>query len=106
MVIDGSADATRRMRAAVWFDILNMVLWFSTAISGIVWCCMKKRVTRKVDVVGVSELEQSAEKGEIVEFRGRDSMASTLEGVDAEPMGLLMLESDEKYSRKDHLQSQ
>ncbi|KAH6670815.1 hypothetical protein B0J14DRAFT_597133, partial [Halenospora varia] len=93
MVIDGSADATRRMRAAVWFDIVNMVLWFSTAMSGIVWCCVKRRVTRRADVVGAGEPEQSAEKGEMVESRGRDSIVSTLEGTYTGSMDI-MLEKD------------
>lgn len=103
MVIDGSADATRRMRAAVWFDIVNMVLWFSTAMSGIVWCCVKRRVTRRPGVGGADELSQSTERDEMVESRSRDSMALTLKGTYAESMDLVP-EKDEKYSRKDDVE--
>lgn len=99
IVIDGSAGARRRMQAAVWFDIVNMVLWFSTAVSGIVSCCVERRVMKRADVVGAGEPEQCAEKGEMMESRVRDSMASTLEGTRSDSIDL-MLEND----YKDHLQ--
>ena len=35
-----------RMKVAVWFDGINALLWFVTALSGIIWCCTASRVTR------------------------------------------------------------
>lgn len=59
-----------RMRAAVWIDLLNMLLWFATFILGIAWCCRTRKVTRRVDPCDDAEvaltadvLEQSALDG-------------------------------------------
>ncbi|KAJ5546568.1 hypothetical protein N7494_004153 [Penicillium frequentans] len=59
-----------RMRAAVWIDLLNMLLWFATFVLGIAWCCRTRKVTRRVDPCDDAEvaltadvLEQSALDG-------------------------------------------
>ncbi|KAJ6006147.1 hypothetical protein N7451_004091 [Penicillium sp. IBT 35674x] len=36
-----------RMRAAVWIDLINMLLWFATLVLGIAWCCRTRKVTRR-----------------------------------------------------------
>ncbi|KAF7587317.1 hypothetical protein BBP40_007402 [Aspergillus hancockii] len=40
-----------RMRAAVWIDLINMLLWFATFVLGIAWCIRTRKVTRRTDQV-------------------------------------------------------
>ncbi|KAJ6131777.1 hypothetical protein N7471_006992 [Penicillium samsonianum] len=43
-----------RMRAAVWIDLVNMVLWFATMVLGIAWCIRTRKVRRGTDQFGVA----------------------------------------------------
>ncbi|KAJ5766001.1 uncharacterized protein N7511_003617 [Penicillium nucicola] len=45
-----------RMRAAVWIDLVNMVLWLATTVLGIAWCIRTRKVTRRTDVDVPKEL--------------------------------------------------
>ncbi|OQD88774.1 hypothetical protein PENANT_c003G07296 [Penicillium antarcticum] len=48
----GYEDATLsvpRMRAAVWVDLINMLLWLTTTVLGIAWCIRTRKVTRRTD---------------------------------------------------------
>ncbi|KAJ5399745.1 hypothetical protein N7465_010234 [Penicillium sp. CMV-2018d] len=38
-----------RMRAAVWINLVNMVLWFATMVVGISWCIRTRKVKRGTD---------------------------------------------------------
>jgi hypothetical protein len=42
-----------RMRAAVWIDLVNMLLWLATTVLGIAWCIRTRKVTRRTDPVDV-----------------------------------------------------
>ncbi|KAJ5194391.1 hypothetical protein N7491_001729 [Penicillium cf. griseofulvum] len=37
-----------RMRAAVWIDLVNMLLWCGTTVLGIGWCIRTRKVNRKL----------------------------------------------------------
>ncbi|KAJ5358472.1 uncharacterized protein N7496_010885 [Penicillium cataractarum] len=41
-----------RMRAAVWIDLINMLLWLFTFILGIACCCRTRKPTSQGDDVG------------------------------------------------------
>ncbi|KAJ5872306.1 uncharacterized protein N7529_004659 [Penicillium soppii] len=41
-----------RMRAAVWIDLINLLLWLFTFILGITCCCRTRKSTRQGDEVG------------------------------------------------------
>ncbi|KGO68686.1 hypothetical protein PEX1_035060 [Penicillium expansum] len=43
-----------RMRAAVWIDLVNMLLWFMTMVLGISWCIWTRKVKRGTDRFGVA----------------------------------------------------
>ncbi|CAI7639607.1 unnamed protein product [Penicillium viridicatum] len=43
-----------RMRAAVWINLVNMVLWFATMVLGISWCIRTRKVKRGTDQFGVT----------------------------------------------------
>ncbi|CRG84930.1 hypothetical protein PISL3812_02099 [Talaromyces islandicus] len=38
-----------RMRAAVWVDLVNMLLWLATTILGITWCIRARKKTGRTD---------------------------------------------------------
>jgi hypothetical protein len=42
-----------RMRAAVWIDLVNMLLWCATTMLGIAWCIRTRKVTRRTDQLEV-----------------------------------------------------
>lgn len=44
-----------RMRAAVWIDLVNMLMWFATFILGIAWCCRTRKLTRRTDQLETTE---------------------------------------------------
>jgi hypothetical protein len=61
-----------RMRAAVWLDLINMLLWLTTTVLGVAWCIRTRKVTRRTDQVDVH-------KEELIEpdsVRGRDNEES------------------------------
>ncbi|OJJ99146.1 hypothetical protein ASPACDRAFT_1856724 [Aspergillus aculeatus ATCC 16872] len=41
-----------RMRAAVWIDLLNMLLWLGTTVMGLVWCVRARKSSRCVKGCG------------------------------------------------------
>ncbi len=43
-----------RMRAAVWINLVNMVLWFATMVLGISWCIRTRKVKRGTDQFSVA----------------------------------------------------
>lgn len=45
----GSTLSLDRMRASVWIDLVNMVLWLATTVLAIGWCISTRRVTRRMD---------------------------------------------------------
>lgn len=62
-----------RMKATVWVDLINMLLWFTAFVQGIAWCCVARRITRKtgrmarLDVEGEGGEESSKGKLQDVE---------------------------------------
>jgi predicted membrane protein len=38
-----------RMRAAVWIDLVNMLLWCATTVLGVGWCIRTRKVNRRLD---------------------------------------------------------
>lgn len=58
-----------RMRAAVWLDLISMVLWFITTILGIAWCIRTRKFTRRVDQPDTSQ-------GELGVLLGKQGYAS------------------------------
>lgn len=55
-----ATESVTRMKVAVWIDFANMLLWFATAVGGIVWCCTARRVTRRTDRVLLGEEARDA----------------------------------------------
>ncbi|KAJ5476340.1 hypothetical protein N7475_002069 [Penicillium sp. IBT 31633x] len=53
-----------RMRAAVWIDLVNMLLWFATFIMGIAWCCRTRKITRRTDGLANTEEILIGENGD------------------------------------------
>ena len=43
---DGFTTSPQRMKAAVSIDLVNMLLWFATAVHGAAWCISNRRMTR------------------------------------------------------------
>ena len=43
-----ATSSISRMRAAVWIDLVNMILWLSTMVLSIVWCVRARNVARKM----------------------------------------------------------
>ncbi|KAH9223932.1 hypothetical protein DL95DRAFT_452914 [Leptodontidium sp. 2 PMI_412] len=60
----GATTSEARMRAGVGVGLVNLVLWFATAVLGIAWCCRARRFTRKGKAVkaGVADEEEAAGK--------------------------------------------
>ncbi|RDL42504.1 uncharacterized protein BP5553_02483 [Venustampulla echinocandica] len=48
-------ESVSRMQAAVWIDMVNMLLWLGTAGGGIVWCCTERRARRRIDRMKLDE---------------------------------------------------
>lgn len=46
-----------RMKVALWFDLLNMLLWLATGIYGMVFCVRARRSRVKVEVNANKEVE-------------------------------------------------
>ena len=44
-----------RMRAAVWIDLINMLLWLFTFILGITCCCRARKSTPQDEIVNAKE---------------------------------------------------
>ena len=55
-----------RMRAAVWISLVSMLLWFTTTVLGIAWCCRTRKVTRRTDQVDAGK-EQILQRDSDVE---------------------------------------
>jgi hypothetical protein len=75
-----------RMRAAVWIDLINMILWFATFVLGIAWCCRTRKVTRRTDSCEDAEMGLTAEVSE----------QSALDGYKKEVEGLVSKHNVEK----------
>jgi len=46
---ENTTSSLSRMKAAVWIDLVNMILWLASIVQGIAWCCVKVRKTRRTD---------------------------------------------------------
>ena len=46
---ENATSALSRMKAAVWIDLVNMILWLASIVQGIAWFCVKGRKTRRTD---------------------------------------------------------
>ncbi|KAI7197431.1 hypothetical protein KC316_g4521 [Hortaea werneckii] len=57
-----ATGSVSRMKATVWVDLINMLLWFTTFVQGIAWCCVARRVTRKTG--RMARLDSEGEEGE------------------------------------------
>jgi hypothetical protein len=55
VVEEDFTQSVTRMKVSVWIDFVNMLLWFATAVGGIVWCCTARRVTRLTDRLDLGE---------------------------------------------------
>ncbi|KAJ5095118.1 hypothetical protein N7532_007409 [Penicillium argentinense] len=45
-----STRSISRMRAAVWIDFVNILLWLLTTVLGIAWCVRTRKITRRLDL--------------------------------------------------------
>ncbi|EPE28157.1 hypothetical protein GLAREA_04948 [Glarea lozoyensis ATCC 20868] len=114
-----------RMKAAVWLDAINALLWFVTFVSGIAFCCTARRVTRgtkkgdlEAEAQGVftqvpdgSEMAMVDDKEDLDKLGNRDSeekvdhlkpkdsdldsLATTLTAVDSLDLAVDMTKLDE-----------
>ncbi|KAI6881445.1 hypothetical protein KC363_g1241 [Hortaea werneckii] len=57
-----ATGSVSRMKATVWVDLINMLLWFTTFVQGISWCCVARRITRKTG--RMARLDSDGEGGE------------------------------------------
>ncbi|CAG8948125.1 unnamed protein product [Penicillium salamii] len=69
-----------RMRAAVWIDLVNMLMWFTTFILGIAWCCRTRKVTRRTDEL--EKLQGSAATDDVDVESALDGYKKELEELD------------------------
>lgn len=53
-----------RMRAVVWIDLINLLLWFATLVLSIAWCCRTRKVTRRIDSCDEVEVGLTADISE------------------------------------------
>lgn len=44
-------QSVTRMKVALWFDLLNMLLWLATGIYGMVFCVRARRSKAQVEVM-------------------------------------------------------
>lgn len=52
-----------RMKAAVWIDVVNMLLWFLTFVLGVAWCIRARKITRRTDRMGgIQDVERLGEQ--------------------------------------------
>ncbi|KAM5355248.1 hypothetical protein ACJ41O_001894 [Fusarium nematophilum] len=52
---EGFRPSRNRMRAAVWIDMINMLLWLSTTVQGVLRCCgRRKKKVQQEDVIGMN----------------------------------------------------
>ncbi|GAB1726177.1 hypothetical protein NU195Hw_g5265t1 [Hortaea werneckii] len=81
-----------RMKATVWVDLINMLLWFSTFVQGIAWCCVARRITRKTG--RMARLDLDGEGGE-------ENSKGKLQDVEDEQTSLrLTRQSEESHSTR------
>ncbi|KAI1453538.1 hypothetical protein F4805DRAFT_442981 [Annulohypoxylon moriforme] len=66
--------STSRMHAAVWIDMISMVLWFASAVQGIAWCVVLSR-TRK----GARDVEAYKLESHSTDRRSQDEEAQRKE---------------------------
>jgi hypothetical protein len=60
---EGFTQCVPRMKAAVWIDLVNMLLWFSTFVLGVAWCIRARKITRRTDKMGgVQDVERLGEQ--------------------------------------------
>jgi hypothetical protein len=52
-----AANSTARMHAAIWIDLINMLLWFTTTVLGIAWCIRTRKVTRRTDQLDPNQIQ-------------------------------------------------
>lgn len=51
------------MKAIVWIDLVNMLLWFPTFVLGVVWCIRARKLIRRTDrAVDVREAKRLGEQ--------------------------------------------
>lgn len=48
-------QSVTRMKVTDLIDGLNMMLWFTSAVGGVVWCCVERKFTRRTDVMDLSK---------------------------------------------------
>lgn len=63
----GATSDIGRMRAGVGVGVVNLVLWFVTAVLACVACCATRRVTRKGKVVDDREVDGGDDRREVVD---------------------------------------
>lgn len=68
-----------RMRAAVWVDLVNMLLWFATFVLGVAWCCRTRKVTRRTDLRDDPESALEGYKKEVEELASKHIVEKTFD---------------------------
>jgi hypothetical protein len=79
-----------RMRAAVWIDLINMLLWLTTTVLGIAWCIRTRKVTRRTDQVDVHKdelIESDSMRQNNEEESGPWGERNDVKEFNNEPMG-------------------
>ncbi|KAJ6112094.1 hypothetical protein N7523_008155 [Penicillium sp. IBT 18751x] len=52
-----------RMKAAVWIDVVNLLLWLLTFVLGVAWCIRTRKITRRTDKLGrIEDVEGMGEQ--------------------------------------------
>lgn len=77
----GSVD---RMEAGVWIDLINMLLWFTTFVLGIAWCCTARGMTRNTAIPALLENGDDVRRREEHEAK-KGSMSLAKPSEDSEP---------------------
>lgn len=97
---EGFTKCVPRMKAAVWIDLVNMLLWFSTFVLGVAWCIRARKITRRTDKNGyIQDVERLGEQE-----NGHEVLKQKYLGGKGDETGYEEL--DEKLEDTGHLQQE
>ncbi|KAJ6102871.1 hypothetical protein N7486_005298 [Penicillium sp. IBT 16267x] len=92
-----------RMRAAVWIGLVNMILWFTTFVLGIAWCCRTRKVTRRTDPCDDAEVGLTEDASE---QRALDGYKKKLEDLALEHTAEKKVEENNPKALEEELEKQ
>lgn len=47
--MEGAPPPSGRMKAAVWLDLISMLLWIATGLLSTIWCCGTRKMRRRIE---------------------------------------------------------